>query len=126
MPISSSPSWLRVVRCVPCQGRGGKATFQRFAAKGSSTNENEGRARTSRLSIPLEAPAAPYVGVGDEHGGDEQDHLDQPVELQGVEVDRPRVEEDDLDVEDDEEHRDDEVLHREPAAADGLRRGLDA
>ena len=43
-----------------------------------------------------------------------------------VEGDRPRVEEDDLDVEDDEEHRGQVVLDREAAAADRLRRRLDA
>src|SRR5690349_22326144 len=78
------------------------------------------------LSIPLEAAASPYVCVGDEDGGDEDDHLDQPEELQGVELQRPRVQEDDLDVEDDEEHRGDVVLHRETPAADRLGRGLDA
>ena len=73
-----------------------------------------------------QAAAAPDVGVGDEDGGDEDDHLDQPEELHRVELHGPRVEEDDLDVEDDEEHRGDVVLHREPAAADRLRGGLDA
>ena len=77
-------------------------------------------------SVPLQAAAAPDVGVGDEHGDDEQHHLDQPEEPQRVEGDGPRVEEDDLDVEDDEQHRGDVVLHREPAAADRLRGRLDA
>src|SRR4051812_6884918 len=58
----------------------------------------------SQPSIPLEPAAPPDVGERDEHGGDEQDHLDQTEEAEAVEVDRPRVEEDDLDVEDDEEH----------------------
>jgi hypothetical protein len=43
-----------------------------------------------------------------------------------VERDRPRVEENDLDVENDEKHRRQVVLHRESAAADRLRSGLDA
>src|SRR4051812_9090186 len=53
--------------------------------------------------FPLEPAAAPHVRVGDEDGGDEDDHLDQPEDAEPVVVDRPRVEEDDLDVEDDEE-----------------------
>src|SRR3954463_13685668 len=57
------------------------------------------------MSVPLQSAAAPDVGVGDEHGCDEQDHLDEPEQPQLGERDGPRVEEDDLDVEDDEEHR---------------------
>src|SRR5262249_34448002 len=78
------------------------------------------------LSVPVQAATTPDVGVGDEDRDDEEDHLDEPEELHRVEVHGPRVEEDDLDVEDDEEHRDDVVLHREAAATDRLRGGLDA
>src|SRR3954452_1599920 len=59
-------------------------------------------------SVPVQAAPTPDVGVGDEHGGDEDDHLHEAVGPQDVEVHRPRVEEDDLDVEDDEHHRGDE------------------
>src|SRR3712207_4500954 len=70
------------------------------------------------LSVPVEPAAAPHVRVGDEHGGDEHDHLDQPEDAQRLVVHGPRVEEDDLDVEDDEEHRDEVVLHRETPAGE--------
>src|SRR3954466_11191335 len=53
-------------------------------------------------SIPLQPAASPHVGVGDEHGGDEHDHLDQSEDPEPVVGHGPRVEEDDLDVEDDE------------------------
>ena len=49
-----------------------------------------------------------------------------PNRPSAVEGHRPRVQEDDLDVEDDEEHRGQVELDREPAAADRLRRRLDA
>src|SRR3954463_3938584 len=79
----------------------------------------------SSLSAPLEPAAPPDVGVRDEHGDDEEDHLDQPEDAQRVVVNRPRVEEDDLDVEDDEEHRRQVVLHRETAAGERLVDRLD-
>src|SRR4051812_5922695 len=70
-------------------------------------------ARLSFLaSVPLEAAAPPDIGERDEHGGDEQDHLDEPEQAQLVEENGPGIEEDDLDVEDDEEHRGEVVLHR--------------
>src|SRR6476661_1461905 len=47
------------------------------------------------MSVPFQSATAPYVGVGDEHGGDEDDHLDQPEDPEAVVGDRPRVEEDD-------------------------------
>src|SRR3954451_22733348 len=56
-------------------------------------------------SFPLQPAASPHVGVGDEHGGDEDDHLDQSEHPDPVVGHGPLVEEDDLDVEDDEEHR---------------------
>src|SRR3954463_818051 len=71
-------------------------------------------------SFPLQPAAPPHVRVGDEDGGDEDDHLDQPEDAEPVVGDGPRVEEDDLDVEDDEEHRRQVVLHREPAAGEWL------
>src|SRR5699024_3893262 len=57
---------------------------------------------------------------------DEQDHRGEPEQAEFVEVDRPRVQEEDLDAEDDEEHRREIELHREPPAADRLRGGVDA
>src|SRR2546421_981395 len=77
------------------------------------------------FSVPLQAAAAPDVGVGDEDGEDEQQHFDEPEEPQGVEADGPGVEEDDLDVEDDEEHRRQVVLDGEAPAAGRLRGRLD-
>src|SRR5918998_2006533 len=76
--------------------------------------------------VPLEPAATPDVGVGDEHGADEQGHLDQAEQAQGVEGDGPRDQEDHLDVEDDEEHGGQVELHREPATAHRLGRRLDA
>src|SRR4051794_21044433 len=35
-------------------------------------------------SVPLEPAAPPDVGVREEHGADEDDHLDQPEHAQGV------------------------------------------
>src|SRR6478672_5780871 len=78
------------------------------------------------MSVPLQSAAAPHVGVGDEDRADEQDHLDEAEQPELVERDGPGVEEDDLDVEDDEEHRGQVELHRETAAAHGLRGRLDA
>src|SRR5919199_2641324 len=77
-------------------------------------------------SVPLEAAAAPDVGVRDEDRDDEQDHLDQAEELQLVERHGIGDEEHALDVEDDEEHRHEVVLHGEAAAAGRVRGGLDA
>src|SRR4051794_12409674 len=75
-------------------------------------------ARPSFLAlVPLEPAAAPDIGERDEHGGDEEHHLDQPEEAEAVEVHGPGIEEDDLDVEDDEEHRRQVVLHGEATAA---------
>src|SRR3712207_5877413 len=73
-------------------------------------------------SVPVQAAASPHVDVGDEHGADEDDHLDQPEDAQRVVGDGPRVEEDDLDVEDDEHHRREVVLDRETAAGQRLDR----
>src|SRR5512145_380756 len=61
-------------------------------------------------SVPLEPAAAPDIGVGDEHGDDEEHHLDQCEQAELVEGHRERVEEDALNVEDDEEHRGQVVL----------------
>src|SRR3954468_5536503 len=80
---------------------------------------------SSPMSVPFQSAAAPYVGVGDEHGGDEDDHLDQPEDPEPVVGDRPGVEEDDLDVEDDEEHRRQVVLDWEPAPRQRLVDRLD-
>src|SRR3954471_2388677 len=44
-------------------------------------------------SVPVESAAAPHVGVRDEDGDDEDDHLDQPEDAERVVGDRPRVEE---------------------------------
>src|SRR5215469_2987868 len=74
--------------------------------------------------IPLQPAAAPDVGVGDEHRDDERDHLHQAEDPELVEVDGPRIQEDDLDVEDDEQHGREVVLDGEPAAL-GLPGGLD-
>src|SRR5262245_9028440 len=77
-------------------------------------------------SVPVQSAAAPHVGVHDQHGADEQQHLDEAEEPERVEVNRPRVEEDDLDIEDDEQHRHEEEPDGEPSAADRLGRRLDA
>src|SRR5215210_997034 len=61
--------------------------------------------------VPFQPAATPDVGVRDEHGEDEQRHLDEPEQAELPEGDGPRVEEDDLDVEDDEEHRGQVELH---------------
>src|SRR5919197_6326808 len=76
--------------------------------------------------VPIQAAAAPHVGVGDEHGDDEQDDLDQPEQAERLVGDGVRVQEDDLDVEDDEQHRRQEVLDREAVRAERLRGRLDA
>src|SRR5919107_2587930 len=47
------------------------------------------------LSVPVQATAPPHVHVGDEHGADEDKHLDQPEDAERVVGDGPRVEEDD-------------------------------
>src|SRR5215207_6048968 len=78
------------------------------------------------LSVPFQSTPPPDVGVRDEHGDDEDDHLDQPEDAQRLVVHGPRVEEDDLDVEDDEEHRRQVVLDREAAPGEGLVDRLDA
>src|SRR3712207_9434791 len=44
-------------------------------------------------SVPLQAAAAPHVRVGDEHGGDEQDHLHQREHAERVERHRVRQQE---------------------------------
>src|SRR4051794_9006062 len=76
-------------------------------------------------SVPVESAATPHIGVDDEDGEDEQEHLDEAEHAELVEGDGPRVEEDDLDVEDDEQHRRQVVLHRELVSAERLRRRLD-
>src|SRR3954464_11950008 len=45
------------------------------------------------LSLPVEPAATPDIGVGEEHRGDEDDHLDQSEHAEGVVGDRPGVEE---------------------------------
>src|SRR3712207_4032856 len=40
--------------------------------------------------VPVQAAATPDVGVGDEHGGDEDDHLDEAEELHRGEVNGSR------------------------------------
>src|SRR5262245_60319650 len=81
---------------------------------------------SSPMSVPVQSAAAPHVGVRDEHGANEQNHLDESEQPQVHERDRPRVQEDDLDVEDDEQHGGQVELDREPAAAHRLGRRLDA
>src|SRR5699024_5688510 len=76
-------------------------------------------------SVPFEASASPFVDGGDRDVHQEEDDRDQTDPTHGVEVHRPRDEEDDLDVEDDEHHRRQVVLHGEAAATRGLRCGLD-
>src|SRR5690606_41276896 len=79
----------------------------------------------SQPSVPVQAATPPHVGVRDEDGADEQEHLDKPEQTEQIEGHGPRVEEDDLDVEDDEQHRGQIELDREPLAPDRLRRRLD-
>src|SRR2546423_1421915 len=86
----------------------------------------EGSYASMPMSVPVQTTAPPHIGVRDEHGADEQPHLDEPEQAQGVERHGPRVQEDDLDVEDDEQHRGQVELDREAAAADRLRRRFDA
>ena len=54
---------------------------------------------------PAECAVADQVQEGHEDHHREDQHLHQPEDPELVEVDRPGVEEDDLDVEDDEDHR---------------------
>src|ERR1700739_3809084 len=68
------------------------------------------------LLIPLQPAATPDVDVGDKHRGYERDHLPQAKPPELVEIDSPRVQEDDLDVEDDEQHRRQVVLDGESDA----------
>src|SRR5439155_1727984 len=63
-------------------------------------------------SVPLQSASTPYIGVDDEHGEDEHEHLDQPEHAELVEGNGPWVEKDDLDVEDDEQHRGEAELHQ--------------
>src|SRR5918996_1465027 len=56
------------------------------------------------MSIPVQPAAPPHIDVRDEHGADEQHHLDEAEQAQRVERHRPRVQENDLYVEDDEQH----------------------
>src|ERR1700710_543359 len=49
---------------------------------------------TPRRSLPLQAAAAPDIGVGDEDGDDEDGHLDQAEDPEPVTGDGPGVEED--------------------------------
>src|SRR3569833_3375123 len=74
------------------------------------------------ISVPLQTTATPDIGVRDEDGDDEEHHFDETEHPEVVEGDRQRIEENDLDVENDEKHRRQVVLHREPPAADGLRK----
>src|SRR6478672_8333882 len=55
-------------------------------------------------SVPFQPAAPPDVGVRDEHGEDEQHHLDQGEDPEVAERHGEREQEDRLDVEDDEEH----------------------
>src|SRR5579859_5404703 len=48
------------------------------------------------LLIPFQAAAPPDVGVRDEHGDHERDHLDEAERAEPAEGHRPGVEEDDL------------------------------
>src|SRR5579859_7645655 len=75
--------------------------------------------------LPVQSTAPPHVGVGDEHGDDEQDDLDQSEQPELLVRDGVRIQEDDFDVEDDEQHRRQEVLDREPIRPEWLRRRLD-
>src|SRR5690242_10573777 len=81
---------------------------------------------SSPMSVPIQSAATPDVGIGDEDGDHEQEHLDQSEPAERIKRHGERVEKDDLDVEDDEQHRDDEVAHRDPATADRHRTRLDA
>src|SRR5580765_3908180 len=70
----------------------------------------------SSRSAPLERALLEQIQVADEQDGDEQHHLDQAVEPETAECDRPRVEEHRLDVEQDEQHRDEVELDLESRA----------
>src|SRR5690606_39408263 len=50
----------------------------------------------SQPSVPVQAATPPHVGVRDEDGADEQEHLDKPEQTEQIEGHGPRVEEDDL------------------------------
>src|SRR5205823_275182 len=75
----------------------------------------------SRLHPP-QHPLAPGVEQAQRQDGDEDDHLDQPEDLQGLEPDGPGEDEHRLDVEHDEQQREDVVadLALRPARPDGV------
>src|SRR3954453_24110487 len=60
----------------------------------------------SNVLAPLERAPSPDVHEGDDEEGDEDDGLDEGEGPELAQLDRDRVEEDDLDVEQDEQHRD--------------------
>src|SRR5438270_535856 len=43
-------------------------------------------------SVPLQPASTPHIGVDDEDGEDEHQHLDQPEHAEMVEGDGPRIE----------------------------------
>src|SRR5947209_385776 len=97
-----------------------RARLRSFATVVSSTPS--GSFSSSPIgSVPLKSASTPDVGVDDEDGEDEHQHLDQSEHAQVVERDSPRIEKDDLDVEDDEQHRGEVVLHRHLVTTESLR-----
>src|SRR5205807_1710197 len=78
--------------------------------------------------LPLERALPPHVHVRDDEDDDEEQELDESEPGEGVQDDRERIQEDDLDVEDDEEHRRqveadrEALLARRPGGDAGLER----
>src|SRR5438045_9707097 len=89
-----------------------RAMLSIFATLVSSTPLGSFSSRP--MSVPVEAAATPHVGVDDEDGEDEQQHLDQAEQPELVESNRPRVQDDDLVVGDDEQIGGPHVLYLEP------------
>src|SRR3954466_7143694 len=58
-----------------------------FSSRPIRTPRSAGRAPA--WSLPLQPTAPPHVGVGDEHGDDEDGHLDQAEDPEGVVGHRP-------------------------------------
>src|SRR3954468_9856735 len=78
-----------------------RVQFTSFSSDAQSTTAGSFSSIPMRL-VPVQSAATPDIGVGDEHGDDEQDDLDEPEQAERLVGDGVRVEEDDLDVEDDE------------------------
>ena len=87
---------------------GPRARRAASAARGSwRTLKSSGGLVTSRAGLsPFERSSPPHVDEGHEEQRDEDDRLDEGEGPERAQLDRDRVEEDDLDVEEDEEHRD--------------------